>query len=162
MNNYKSMIVTDLSVAESVAKKAFASTTDSDISQWLSFDVMHKIIAEDRGVCLLALDGIKNSIGMIYAQQENPVNGLEGTEKWVIVILAVDPDLKGKGIGSFLLNEMEGELKNRGAKKFFVYTNKDDEDIVSFYKKNGFIDAGWIKDYQYGKNNSAVFLLKYL
>ncbi len=156
------MIVTDLSVAESVAKKAFASTTDSDISQWLSFDVMHKIIAEDRGVCLLALDGIKNSIGMIYAQQENPVNGLEGTEKWVIVILAVDPDLKGKGIGSFLLNEMEGELKNRGAKKFFVYTNKDDEDIVSFYKKNGFIDAGWIKDYQYGKNNSAVFLLKYL
>lgn len=44
----------------------------------------------------------------------------------------------------------------------FVYTNKDDEQVINFYKKNNYEDAGYIKDYQYGKNNSAAFLLKYL
>ncbi len=44
----------------------------------------------------------------------------------------------------------------------FIFTNKDDDQVVNFYKKCGYKDAGWIKDYQYGKGNSAVFLLKHL
>ncbi len=44
----------------------------------------------------------------------------------------------------------------------FTFTNKEDERVINFYRKNGYEDAGWVKDYQYGKNNSAVFLLKYL
>jgi ribosomal protein S18 acetylase RimI-like enzyme len=99
---------------------------------------------------------------MIYAQQENPINGKEGTEKWVIVILAVDPNTKGQGIGSELLHAIEAESAKSGATKLFVYTNKGDEDVVGFYKRNGFGDAGWVRDYQHGKDNDAVFLLKHL
>ena len=44
----------------------------------------------------------------------------------------------------------------------FVFTNKEDKKVINFYKKNGYKDAGWVKDYQYGKNNSAIFLLKYI
>ena len=44
----------------------------------------------------------------------------------------------------------------------FTYTNKTDEKVINFYRKNGYEDAGWIKDYQYGKDNSAAFLLKSL
>jgi ribosomal protein S18 acetylase RimI-like enzyme len=80
----------------------------------------------------------------------------------VIVLLGVDPKFIGKGIGSFLLKELEKELKDRKIKKLFTFTNKSDEEVIHFYRKNGFHDAGWIKDYQYGKDNSAVFLLKYL
>ena len=63
--------------------------------------------------------------------------------------------MKGNG-------RVEKEIKLLGCKKLFVFTNKEDERVINFYKKNGFSDAGWIKDYQYGQNNSAVFLLKYL
>jgi len=99
---------------------------------------------------------------MIYAQQENPINGKEGLDKWVIVIAAVKAGVTGSGIGSGLLKTMEEHAREQKASKMFVYTNKDDDKVIHFYQKNGYEDAGWIRDYQYGRGNSAVFLLKYL
>jgi ribosomal protein S18 acetylase RimI-like enzyme len=123
---------------------------------------MQKVIEERRGICIKATDDLGQIVGMVYAQQENPINGKEGLEKWVIVIAAVKPDQTGSGVGTGLLKAIEEHAKNRGATKMFVYTNKDDEEVVHFYQKNNYEDAGWIKNYQYGKDNSAVFLLKYL
>lgn len=152
----------NIAVLQKLAQKAFGDTPDSDISNWFSFDEMMKAIKSQQGVCVMASSDNDKLLGFVYAQQESPINGLEGTEKWVIVITAVDPESAGQGVGSFLLKEIEREAESRNAKKIFVYTNKDDEGVVEFYKKNGYSDAGWIKDYQYGKDNSAVFLLKYL
>jgi len=78
------------------------------------------------------------------------------------VIIAVNPDSASRGIGAALLNEIEQQASGKGAIKMFVYTNKGDERVVGFYQKNGYSDAGWVRDYQYGENNSAVFLIKYL
>jgi len=75
---------------------------------------------------------------------------------------AVSPEISGKGIGSGLLKAIENSAKEKKAKKMFVFTNLDDERVINFYKKNNYKDTGWIKDYQYGKGNSAIFLLKYL
>ncbi len=152
----------DLEIAKSVVEKSFSVTPDSLISEWFSFSEMIKNIHEGRGVCLKAVSGDNQLLGILYAQQENPINGKEGLDKWVIVLAAVLPDQSGKGVGSALLTEAEDVAKERGASKMFVYTNKDDEKVINFYRKNGYEDAGWIKDYQYGKDNSAVFLLKYL
>lgn len=158
----KKALPRDLLSLKSVAKKAFSSTADSSLEQWFSFDVMQEILKKGLGICIKASDDNGNIIGMTFAQQESPINGHESKEKWVIVIAAVSPENSGQGIGSALLNSLEEEIRKTGATKLFVYTNKDDDKVINFYRKNGYEDAGWIKDYQYGKGNSAVFLLKHL
>lgn len=155
-------ITKDIERVEEISKLAFSITPDSSLEEWFSFDYMQKMITEHRGLCLKSLNENNEMTGMIYAQQENPINGKEGVEKWVIIIAGVDPKHAGQGIGSALLNKLENQLKSQGIKKLFTFTNKNDEKVVNYYKKNGYKDAGWIKDYQYGKDNSAVFLLKYL
>ncbi|OGM24599.1 hypothetical protein A2962_01425 [Candidatus Woesebacteria bacterium RIFCSPLOWO2_01_FULL_39_61] len=152
----------DIEPIEAIARKAFSATPDSSVEQWFSFTEMVKAIHEEKGACVLALSDDNEILGMTYAQQENPINGNEGIEKWVIVIAAVNPEHAGKGVGSKILGKLEEYAHSKGARKMFVYTNKGDDGVVNFYKKNGYEDAGWIKDYQYGKGNSAVFLLKYL
>jgi len=152
----------DMEIVESVAKSAFSETPDASLDNWISFSYMKKTIKEGRGYGLKAVDNNEQVAGIIYAQQENPINGKEGEEKWVIIIAAVAPQYSGKGIGSLLLFDLELLARKHKVKKLFTFTNKGDEQVINFYKKNGYIDAGWIKDYQYGKDNSAVFLLKYL
>lgn len=152
----------DLPEVKAVAEASFSATPDSSLDEWFSFEEMEKAIKSERGACIKAVDDAGQVVGMIYAQQENPINGKEGLDKWVIVIAAVNPDQTGSGVGSGLLKAIEEHVKSQGASKMFVYTNKDDEKVVHFYQKNGYEDAGWIRDYQYGQGNSAVFLLKYL
>jgi len=152
----------DLSEIETIAKAAFSSTPDSSLEDWFSCPYMKKMIQEGRGFCLKAISDEDKITGCIYAQQENPINGKEGEDKWVIIIAAVDPNFTGKGVGSLLLKDLEALARSKKVSKIFTFTNKDDERVINFYRKNGYEDAGWIKDYQYGKNNSAVFLLKHL
>jgi len=152
----------DMAAVEKVVKAAFSSTSDSSLDQWLSFPSMKSALEKKSGIGIKAFSEDGDIIGIIYAQQESPINGLEGEEKWVIIVTGVMPELAGKGIGTFLLQELEQAVKERGGKKLFVFTNKGDEQVINFYHKNKYEDAGWIKDYQYGENNSAVFLLKYI
>jgi ribosomal protein S18 acetylase RimI-like enzyme len=151
----------DINLAKNIAESSFSDTPDASLEVWFSFEEMSRAIEEERGMGLMAIEN-DNGIGMIYAQQENPINGMEGLEKWVIVIAAVKQGSTGKGVGAKLLEVLETRVQDRGAVKMFVYTNKDDDKVINFYKKNGYVDAGFIKDYQYGEGNSAVFLLKYL
>lgn len=152
----------DIEELRKVAQNAFSTTPDSDLSDWFSFTEMIKAINENHAICLKAIDDNSHIVGIIYAQQESLINGKEGEEKWVIVLAAVDSQESGKGIGSMLLKKLENLLLQKGVLKIFVYTNQGDEKVINFYKKNEYQDAGWIKDYQYGKGNSAVFLIKYL
>lgn len=147
---------------EDIAKKAFSGSEDSDLSKWFSFDEMLYSIKTGRGVCLCCTTKDGDIVGFIYAQQENPINGIEGLEKWVIMITAVNPSLSGNGIGTILLNGIEETAKTNKVRKMFVFTNENDINVINFYHKNGYSDAGYVRDYQYGKNNSAIFLLKYL
>lgn len=152
----------DLPSLKSVAERAFSSGPDSSLEEWFSFDEMEKILKQDRGVCLKASSETNEIVGMIFVAQESPINGKESEEKWVINIIGVNPEKSGHGIGAALLKEAENEARKRGIKKMFVFTNKGDDKVIHFYQQNGYKDAGWIRDYQYGKGNSAVFLLKYL
>lgn len=153
---------TDLSKVEEIASLAFSTTPDSSIDEWFSFSYMQQMIAENRGVCLKAVLDSDQIAGILYAQQENSINGKEGIEKWVIIMAAIDPKYTGRGVGSALLKELELQVRQKGCKKIFIFTNTGDEKVINFYHKNGYGDAGMIKDYQYGESNSAVFLLKYL
>ena len=157
----KTKLSEDLGSITNLVSSSFSLTQDSSLDEWLSFSEMKKMIDLEKGICIKASDG-DNILGMIYAQQESPINNKEGMEKWAIIVMAVHPDMKGKGIGSKLLKELEKSAKKKGVKKIFIFTNKGDDKVINFYKKNKYENAGCIKDYQYGKDNSAVFLLKYL
>lgn len=147
---------------ENIANKAFSGSGDSDISEWFSFEEMLSSIKMGRGVCLKCVNEGGDVVGFIYAQQENPINGREGVEKWAIIITAVDPLESRNGIGTALLDGIEGIARARNVRKMFVSTNKNDDGVMSFYHKNGYSDAGYVRDYQHGEGNSALFLLKYL
>ena len=120
---------------------------------------MEQSIKRRQGVCLKAVEGDK-IIGIVHAQHENPINGKEGTEKWVITNIAVDPKSTSMGIGSKLLNSIEQSARDRRAKKIYTHTNQGDNQVFNFYKKSGYQLAGSITDYYY--DGSAVFLLKHL
>lgn len=142
--------------------QAFSQGGDTEITTWFSFPEMLISIEAKRGVCVQAYNDVGDLVGACYAQQESPINAQEGTEKWVIILAAVHPDFQSQGIGRSCLTFLENQTSQLGCKKMFVYTNKNDTNVVRFYKINGYTDAGWIKDYQHGESNSAVFLLKYL
>lgn len=150
----------DTAKIREVVKLAFSSTPDSNLDDWFSFDEMTETIKRKGGICLKAINSEGKIIGLIHAQQENPINGREGKEKWVITNIAVIPEVTGQGIGGSLLSAIEAEAKKHGAKKMYVHTNKGDEQVIKFYKKYGYQDAGWIKDYYYA--GSAIFFIKYL
>ena len=152
----------DLQEVISITQDAFSDGSDSSLSDWLSFEEIEKQISNRRGICLKAEDENGKILGVTYAEQERPANGREGLEKWVVILAAVLKSESGKGIGSQLLSSLEESISSLGGVKIFIFTNEGDEQVINFYKKNGYRDAGRIEDYQYGKGNSAVFLLKYL
>ena len=149
----------DLQEIEQVVKKGFSDTPDSNLSDWFSFPEMTLSIGNGSGVCLKCIQS-GEVIGMVHAKEENPINGREGREKWVITCIAVAPENKGKGIGTELLSAIEAEAKKHGAIKLFVHTNKEDERVINFYHNNGYITVGFVEDYYYA--GSAMFLLKSL
>jgi ribosomal protein S18 acetylase RimI-like enzyme len=146
---------------EELATRSFSNAADSTLDDWFSFPEMREQITAERGLCLAAyVSG--QLVGFVYAQQESPINAREGLEKWVIVLAAVDPAWAAQGVGTSLLSELESLVAIRGGCKLFVYTNAEDDRVIRFYQRCGYSDAGWVRDYQYGTANSAVFLLKHL
>ena len=152
----------DLQEVISVTEDAFSDGSDSSLSNWLSFEEIEKQISDGRGICLKAIDENGKILGVTYAEQERPSNGREGLEKWVVILAAVLKSESGKGIGTHLLSSLEETIRSLSGIKIFIFTNEEDEQVINFYKKNGYKAAGRIEDYQYGKGNSAIFLLKYL
>ena len=53
-----------------------------------------------------------------------------------IIFFAVDPDIKGKGIGTLLLNELEKEAKGK-----LIYLYTDSGSTYQFYQHRGFEEA---------------------
>jgi len=145
----------------SLIKKSFKGSEDAHMENWFSYDEMLANIGTGRGVCLFASD---NGVicASVYAQTENPINGREGTEKWIINLLAVLPEYEGRGVGTKLIYAIEEHARNKGAIKIFVTTNEPDRPVQLFYMGRGYNFAGRVEDYQYGEGNTAMFFMKYL
>lgn len=57
-------------------------------------------------------------------------------------MLAVDPDHQGKGVASKILEFLEQIARERGIKYIRFDCREEYSDLVSFYKKRGFVEVG--------------------
>jgi len=75
---------------------------------------------------------------------------------------AVLPCYRNGGLGSKLLEYLLSDVKARGFKKIFVqtYDTKIYESAVFLYRKNGFVDAGYMEHFY--DNKKILYLYKNL
>ena len=73
---------------------------------------------------------------------------------------AVHPDYQGKGLGGFLINEIEKKAVESGYRKLFVetYNSAEFEKARNFYIKMGYSKPGEIEDYL--PDNTAMIVFK--
>lgn len=71
--------------------------------------------------------------GMILGNHEYFYNGMH----FNIKEFCVDARLRGKGIGTLLLDEFLARLKDRGIKEVYLFTSRTDL-TEKFYRKRGF------------------------
>lgn len=77
--------------------------------------------------------------------------------------IAVDPNIHGKGIGSKLVEFMEGDLRKSGANLILIETSgkPEYEGERRFYEKNGYKVQTIIKDF-YRRGDDLVIYHKYI
>lgn len=63
--------------------------------------------------------------------------------------LAVMPEVNGKGIGSFCLNQIEAEAKNAGCTKVQMDVYSKSQHPIQFYVNHGYTQAGEDKTLKY-------------
>lgn len=65
------------------------------------------------------------------------MGGYDGHRGWVY-LLAVAPELRGKGIGKALMQRLETEFDQRGCPKVNLQVRGDNPDVVTFYEAIGY------------------------
>ncbi len=105
---------------------------------------------------------LKNSKGECVAVSFLGIND-DSKENWVIQLksplgvarICVSPDYQGKGIGSYFMNRLIDEAKNRGADGMQFHVCTKNISAMKMYEKVGF------KNYGLGKSNYGFDYYKY-
>ncbi len=84
----------------------------------------------DDNLFFVAESDEKKVVGTIMA-------GYDGHRGW-IYSMAVDPDYRKKSIGSLLLKHAENELKKLDCPKINLQVITSNNEVIDFYKKNGY------------------------
>jgi ribosomal protein S18 acetylase RimI-like enzyme len=64
------------------------------------------------------------------------IGGFDG-RRGMVYHLAVDQSLRGQGVGSRLMDEVEQCLRQKGCLKSYLLVVVDNEDVEAFYEKRG-------------------------
>ncbi|MFN8095912.1 MAG: GNAT family acetyltransferase [Vicinamibacteria bacterium] len=65
--------------------------------------------------------------------------GYDGHRGWVNY-LAVDPDLRGQGLGRRMMETIERELAARGCPKLNLQVRRTNLDVIAFYEALGYVE----------------------
>lgn len=78
---------------------------------------------------------------------------------WDLTMIAVQPDLQGRGLGAHLLAVVEETLRREGARLLIVDTSGTEQyDLTrKFYAKQGYTEEGRIRDYWADGDDKIVF-----
>jgi len=64
------------------------------------------------------------------------IGGFDG-RRGLIYHLAVETSFRGMGIGSHLMNEVEGRLRAKGCLKCYLLVTNDNPDVEGYYRQHG-------------------------
>lgn len=78
-----------------------------------------------------------------------------------ILLLAVTPEFRERGVGSRLLANFEREVAKRSISRIFLEVRISNSQAVRFYKLHGFVESGYIPKF-YGNGEGGVVMTKFL
>ena len=110
------------------------------------------LITDSNKTCLIAeLDGtIAAYVGAESVLDESNIGNI-----------VTHKDYRGRGIATRLFNALLEELKEQGITKVFLEVEHDNAPAIALYKRSGFADYGYRRDY-YGPGKDAVLMSKEL
>ncbi|MDJ0377998.1 GNAT family N-acetyltransferase [Cryobacterium sp. PH31-L1] len=78
---------------------------------------------------------------------------------WDLTMIAVQPDVQGRGFGAHLITAVEETLRSQGARLIIVDTSATEQyDLArKFYAKQGYTEEGRIRDYWADGDDKIVF-----
>jgi N-acetylglutamate synthase len=77
------------------------------------------------------------------------IGGYDG-RRGIIYHLAVASSLRGQGIGSLLLNEVETRLRSKGCLKSYLMVTPDNKEAMRYYEQRGWHHMDYVR--LYGKD----------
>ena len=100
----------------------------------------------------------------VVAVQDNEVVGYIGSQSSVdesdVMNVAVHPDWRRQGIAEQLIENLIGELKNRGSKALMLEVRASNAPAIALYEKLGFRQVGLRKNYYRNPKEDALILRK--
>jgi GNAT superfamily N-acetyltransferase len=148
----------------SLIHRAYARHTAAGLRYWATHQTVedtHKRIAT--GECFVATrDGV--IVGTILLQPPSVTRGSEWYDRPDVAAFfqfAVEPDLRGTGIGRALLDHVEARAKELGATEIALDTAKPATDLIEMYEHLGYRVIGDI-DWRPHTNYLSVTLSKTL
>ena len=136
----------------------FDTVDHQSLLEWFDILSMEYYMLQDNAILIEARDDGK-LVGAICIGKQSPIFWPDG-RKIELIILAVHPDFRQKGIGKKLIMQAEIEAKGMGGKSVVVNTHHALTQVQNLYKKLGYSEIGTLKDYY--DNGDAVFLMKKL
>ena len=100
----------------------------------------------------------------VVAVQDNEVVGYIGSQSSIdesdVMNVAVHPDWRRQGIAEQLIENLIGELKNRGSKALMLEVRASNAPAIALYEKLGFRQVGLRKNYYRNPKEDALILRK--
>jgi len=119
------------------------SVTARDLKDFLDWD-------DDEVLLLVAETGdgsFAGVAGVVYESWNNT-----GKIEWIGLI----EDLRGRSIGSSMLNQMVDWTRSNGGRKIYVDTGLHSEKAIAFYERNGFSREAVLKDWYYDGGDAVL------
>ena len=77
-----------------------------------------------------------------------------------VMNIAVEERLRGKGVGTALMDEVEGSLRKRGARHVTLEVRESNETARAFYAQRGYHSIG--REKAYYVDEDAIIMWKYI
>lgn len=147
MYTIRAMIETDQDVVKNLA----VSTGLFELENW---DHPNLKDLQDDHLWLVALSESDDVVGAAYIGPE-----AVSQELWNTFFLAIKKEMQGKGVGSFIMGEIESMARSKNIKTLIVETSSQDSYAPArgFYQSLGYIKEAEIRDYYGAGDNKITF-----
>jgi len=119
-------------------------------------EIISKWFESDMAMTLIALID-RQPVG--FAMIGDPFNRYDVQHVVELLAIGVDPIKQGKGVGMFLLRELERKATDLGVKRIFLHTAMDNVHARRFFTRSGYRAVEIKRDF-YPKGQDAIVMFK--